>query len=189
LLPPFADLYVRREEGEYGGRILPFLSLPDLIRSKERERNGDWDDIVFLEEFLDARLLVGVKAGTTTLVAALSRLRSRRGFESYLQQGLLSDPKVIGEALRQTGLSITQAYLLPFAPPGTALPPVTVAIEPLILDRLGKLAGGSPLHLALVEAVRRQYKVALQAADRADKQRIRASQGIPLSPPPDPKDV
>jgi hypothetical protein len=38
LLAPFAELYSRREEGEYGGRRLPFLSLPDLIRSKETQR-------------------------------------------------------------------------------------------------------------------------------------------------------
>src|SRR5207245_606079 len=44
LLPPFADLYGRREPGTYGGRLLSFLSLPDLIRSKETERESDWQD-------------------------------------------------------------------------------------------------------------------------------------------------
>ena len=35
------------------------------------------------------------------------------------------------------------------------------------------------LHLALVEVVRRQYKVAAQAVDKADKQAIRAAQSRP----------
>src|SRR5947209_20427458 len=57
LLAPFAELFARREQGMYGGRTLAFLSLPDLIRSKETERETDWQDIAFLEEFPDARLL------------------------------------------------------------------------------------------------------------------------------------
>lgn len=35
----------------------------------------------------------------------------------------------------------------------------------------------SPLHLALVEIVRRQYEVACKAADQADKEAIRTAQG------------
>src|SRR5205823_2388618 len=45
LLPPFAELHGRREEGLYGGRQVAFLALPDLIRSKETERESDWQDI------------------------------------------------------------------------------------------------------------------------------------------------
>src|SRR4051794_35702743 len=41
LLAPFAELVQRRELGSYGGRVLPFLGLPDLVRSKETERNSD----------------------------------------------------------------------------------------------------------------------------------------------------
>jgi hypothetical protein len=41
LLPPFAELHAGREECEDGGRVLAFLSLPDLIRSKEIERERD----------------------------------------------------------------------------------------------------------------------------------------------------
>jgi hypothetical protein len=41
LLAPFPELFARREVGPYGGRELPFLSLPDLIRSKETERAKD----------------------------------------------------------------------------------------------------------------------------------------------------
>src|SRR5262249_17881222 len=57
LLPPFAELFRRREQGDYGGRTLSFLSLPDLIRSKETERETDWQDITALEEVYDLRLL------------------------------------------------------------------------------------------------------------------------------------
>jgi hypothetical protein len=41
LLPPFDELFARREVGEYGGRPVAFLSLPDLIRAKETERESD----------------------------------------------------------------------------------------------------------------------------------------------------
>src|SRR5207302_1667333 len=64
LLAPFADLWARCERGPYGGRSLPFLSLPDLIRSKETERTTDWQDVAVLEEFLDARHLAQVKGGS-----------------------------------------------------------------------------------------------------------------------------
>ena len=74
-------------------------------------------------------------------------------------------------------MRVTQAYLLPFAPDVTELPPPVVAIEPVVLKRLRSVAPGSPLHLSLVELVRRQYKTALQAADRADKEALRAVQG------------
>ncbi len=59
LLSPFADLYSRREEGLYGGRTIAFLSLPDLIRSKETERETDWQDIAGLEEIQDGRSATG----------------------------------------------------------------------------------------------------------------------------------
>jgi hypothetical protein len=56
-----------------------------------------------------------------------------------------------------------------------------VAIESVIDKRLRTVASGSQLHLTLVEAVRRQYIIAMRAADRADKQAIRAAQA---NPPP-----
>jgi hypothetical protein len=40
------------------------------------------------------------------------------------------------------------------------------------------------LHLALVEVVRRQYKLAAQAADKANKEAIRAAQANPGGPVP-----
>jgi hypothetical protein len=57
-----------------------------------------------------------------------------------------------------------------------------VPIEAVIDKRLRTVSLGSTLHLTLVDAVRRQYIMAMQAADRADKQAIRAAQ---VNPPPD----
>ncbi len=177
LFPPFPELFSRREQGVYGGRTLAFLSLPDLVRSKETERETDWQDIAFLEEFLDARWLAQALAGPDALVSALARIRSRRGFESFLHQGHLRDPALVHRALTLTRLSITQAYLLPCAPEVQDLPATGVPLEPIVLNRLRAESPGSNLHLALVEVVRRQYKQAAQAADRADKEALR--KGIP----------
>jgi hypothetical protein len=178
LLSPFSELYARREQGWYGGRILSFLALPDLIRSKETERAVDWQDIAVLEEFQDARLLAQVDSGVRMLPEALSGLRSRSGLEAALQKGFFADAQVVEQALLSTRPSITQAFLLPFAPEAANLPVTTPVIEPVILNRLRTVTPASPLHLALVEAVRRQYRLAAQAADRADKEAI-----IPASPP------
>jgi hypothetical protein len=88
----------------------------------------------------------------------------------------LTDRSSIQEALTRTHLSITQAYLLPLLPDLPILPVATVPIEPVILNRLRTMTPASPLHLVLAEAVRRQYKLAAQAADRADKEALRAAQ-------------
>jgi hypothetical protein len=179
LLPPFAELYGRREQGTFGERAISFVSLPDLIRSKETERDKDWQDIGFLEEFHDSRLFNQVRAGTLPAPQALSQVRSLRGLERFLQAGILNDPAIVQPALLQTQLSITQAILLPFV--GTAaVPPIaSVPMEPVVVNRLRTVAPASPLHLALVEVVRRQYKLAMQNADAADKQAIRAAQANP----------
>jgi hypothetical protein len=170
LLAPFSELYARRERGLYGGRVLTFLSLQDLIRSKETERAIDWQDVSMLEEFLDVRLLAEVRSGTRTSPDALSRIRSRRGFEASLRTDLFSDSRVVEEALAAADLSITQAFLLPWAPTSTNLPPTAPPLEPVILNRLRTVVPASPLHFTLVEAVRRQYRSAAQAADKADKE-------------------
>jgi hypothetical protein len=177
LLAPFPELYARREEGPYGGRVLPFLSLADLIRSKETERAVDWQDVAVLEEFLDARLLARAERDAANLPEALGRLRSRGGFEAALQKGLLGDARVVEQALALTRLAVPQALLLPFAPSATNLAVPSPAIEPVILRRLRTVAPASPLHLTLVEAVRRQYRLAAQAADRADKEAQRTARG------------
>src|SRR5262245_11927063 len=114
LLEPFAELDARREDGQYGGRVLPFLSLPDLIRSKETERESDWTDVAVLEEFLDARLFAAVERGGADPVTAASRVRSRRGFERLYQAGYLCERDVVARAGRAAETVITWAYLRPF---------------------------------------------------------------------------
>ena len=116
LLPAFAELYARRETGPYGGRLLDFLSLQDLIRSKETERFSDWQDVEVLEEFFDTRNLGRVKDGAMDLFAALASLRSRVGLEAFLQAGHLSDAQSVSLALQRTVFPVTQALLLPFSP-------------------------------------------------------------------------
>ncbi len=179
LLAPFSELYARKEKGLYGGRTLSFLALPDLIKSKETERALDWRDVAVLEEFLDARMLAEAESGGRAPAEALSRIRSRSGFETALQGGLFSDAHIVGLALGAACLAVTQAFLLPFAPTATILQPSTPAMEPVILSRLRTVAPAAPLHLTLVEAVRRQYRLFAQAADRADKEAVRAARGEP----------
>jgi hypothetical protein len=175
LLDPFPELFARREEGVYGGRVVPFLGLRDLIRSKETERARDWDDIAYLEEVQDARLHARCVAGETGLAEALAQLRSRRGYDTYLAEDRFGDQAVVSTALGRTTNPITQAFLLPCAPQAVVLPPV-VALEPLVERKLRSVAPGSSLHRSLVEVIRRQYKVACQARDRTDKEGIRAAQ-------------
>jgi hypothetical protein len=165
LLPPFAALHARREVGAYGGRTLSFLSLPDLIRSKETERETDWQDVALLEEFLDARVLARASTGSVEWPVALSQLRSRRGFESCLLAGHLRDETVVGQAMALTTHPVPQAILLPSVPSIPQLPAVSAPIEPVVVNRLRTVPPGAPLHLALVEAVRRHYKQLAQAAE------------------------
>jgi hypothetical protein len=175
LLASFADLFARREVGAYGGKQLAFLSLPDLIRSKETERAKDWDDISYLEEFLDTRLHAQCVAGTIAVADALAQVRSRRGFDTYLAENRFTDTETIRSALERTTNPITQAFLLPWAPAAVAATPF-VPIEPLVERKLRSVAPASPLHRSLVEVVRRQYKVFCQDRDRIDKEAIRAAQ-------------
>jgi hypothetical protein len=175
LLAPFPELYARREQGLYGGRIVSFLSLPDLIRSKETERADDWRDVAVLEEFLDARLLARAESGGCTLPEALGNIGSRSGLEAAVQKGSLSDALVVELALAEAQRSTTQAFLLPFAPTSTRLRATAPPIESVIMNRLRTVTPASPLHLTLVEAVRRQYRLAAQAADQADKEAVSRS--------------
>jgi hypothetical protein len=173
LLAPFPELFTRREVGAYGGRELPFLSLPDLIRSKETERAKDWDDVWYLEEFLDARLHARCVAGTLAVAEALAQVRSRRGFDTYLAENKFADVEAVRTALGRTANPITQAFLLPWVPEAAAATPV-FAIEPVVERKLRAVAPASSLHRSLVEVVRRQYKVFCQDRDRADKEAVRA---------------
>lgn len=177
LLAPFSDLFARRELGECGSRELPFLSLSDLIRSKETERAKDWDDISYLEEFLDARLHAQYRNGHVALADALVQLRSRRGFDTYLAENSFTDIDAIRTALERAANPITQAFLIPWVPDAIATTPV-VTIEPIVERKLRALPPASSLHRSLVEVVRRQYKLYCQDRDRADKEAIRAAQSM-----------
>lgn len=168
LLDDFESLYQRREAGDYGGVKVQFLSLPDLIRSKETERENDWQDISFLEEVLDQRNLAAAKAGADA-VTALSSLRSVRGLELAMNSGLLTDQVKAESALRATRAPITQAFLLPFAPEvEVELPPNELLPIPF-RQHLRLVEPLSVRHLALVEAIRLRYKRAKQEIDRKEK--------------------
>jgi hypothetical protein len=175
LLPPYDQLRPRAERGEIAGREVWFLGLADLIRSKETERDTDWSDVAVLEQFLDARLLARVRAGASEPAEALAALRSRAGFEAWLAEGLLADAGVVSSALARATLPVTQAFLLPYAPAAAPAEPV-LPIEPVILARLRTTAPASPLHLSLVEVIRRRYIAFRKETDRKDKEAIRASQ-------------
>ncbi len=172
LLAPFVTLYERREESVEESRSLCYLSLADLIRSKETERDDDWSDVRLLEEMLDARHLAAA-TGQAGPLQALSQLRSRRGFERAETMGLFQDVAFIAEAIRQAVHPVTRAYLLPFAPDIEIRPPALPS-EPSVDAVLRRLQPGSPRHLAVVEAVRLAYQRAAKAADRADKEQQQA---------------
>lgn len=171
LLPPFEVLRARAERGLYGGRVLSFLSLDDLIRSKETERDADWADVAVLEQFCDARMLAQIAKNQIPIAEGLSSLRSRAGFELYMQHEMLTDSPAITTALATTRLPVTQAYLMPFLPDAPRAVPV-LPIEPVIVTRLCTTAPGSALHLSLAEIVRRRYIVFRKELDRANKQQI-----------------
>ncbi len=172
LLAPYPELAARAERGDYGGRGVTFIGLPDLIRCKETERDKDWRDVAVLEVVLDARLLARVRVGSLDPAAALAGLRSRAGFDAYRQAGVLPDQRVAGDALRRTNSPVTQAFLVPYSP-GTAKLPPAQPIEPVLVERLRTVEPGSSLHLSLVEIIRRRYIASRKEADRADKEAAR----------------
>jgi hypothetical protein len=94
----------------------------------------------------------------------------------------LTDSDRVKQALAAAKLSVTQAYLVPCVPGVLDLPPVSVPIEPVVLNRLRTESPGSSLHLALVEVVRRQYKLAAQTADKVNKEAIRSALADPSGP-------
>lgn len=173
LLDSFAKLQSRSRLGHYGGRSIAFLGLADLIRSKETERDRDWDDVSQLEAFLDRQLHAESGQGDDALVAALSRLRSRSGFGFHQLDGHFDRVALVARACQVAATPMTLAYLIPFIPE-VDLPNMSPEIEPTIVDRLRKLSGGSPLHLALVEVVRRRYALQCKEIDRQDKLAIQA---------------
>jgi hypothetical protein len=91
LLPAFNELYSRRETAFLERRNINYLSLRDLIRSKETEREDDWTDINYLEECLDERNLAQ-NPQEPDLVRAFSSLRSRRGVRNRASTQPVQNP-------------------------------------------------------------------------------------------------
>jgi hypothetical protein len=175
LLDDFNELYRRREEGFYGGKNTSFLSLPDLIRSKETERENDWQDISFLEEVLDQRNFAKAE-NDAEIIAALSNLRSVRGLELAVNKGFTANQKNIEAAFRETTNPIAQTFLLPFAPHLETELPINEVLPAPFRKHLKLAEPSSSRHLALVEAVRLRYKRARQDIDRLDKDEHRKRQ-------------
>ena len=115
LLAPHEELRTRAERGPYGGREVLFLGLADLIRSKETERDADWQDVAALEQFLDARLLARVRSGSLRATEGLVSLRSQSGFLGYLEAGCLTAQNAEATLPRATN-PVTQTFLMPCAP-------------------------------------------------------------------------
>jgi hypothetical protein len=179
LLPDFSELRDRQERGRYGGREIGFISLADLLRSKEMERESDWQDISLLEEVLDGRLL----DQTTTsvgILTCLANLRSRRGFERAYAKGLFEDHSTVREAIASCRHPVSFSFLCPLV--SDEVPPGILAnlIEPSVLQSLQTVDFGIPRHIALCEIVRRAYKQRSIDQDRQDKQIIREKK--PRSP-------
>ena len=149
LLPPFDELFSRCEIIVQDSCHLRFLSLPDLIRSKETERADDWADIRLLEEILDERHLANASGGGGHL-QVLSQLRSRRGFERAEAEGLFQELGLVARALKLARGPITQAYLLPFCP-GAPIDRLVAAIDATLAGALRQVTPGSVRHLALVD--------------------------------------
>jgi hypothetical protein len=170
LLPEFAESWARRERGVYGGRELEFLSLEDLIRSKETAREDDWADVALLEEILDARALAQAKTQSDR-VRLLSRLRSRRGFERALQSGLLGDEALLRQAIPECRHPVPFAFLVPFVKDAEQPANLCSRIDDAYLAAFGKVEPGSVKHVALVEVVRRGYKRWAMDVDHEDKER------------------
>jgi len=167
LLADFASLKARAEVGTYGGEQVAFLSIADLMRSKETERESDWQDIALLEEILDARHQAAIASAPDALLKLLSGLRSRRGMDRTIERHLLQDRDTVAKAVAACTHPATYAFLLPTA--GTT-PPPAMSVEPTALAALSTVNFGSPKHFALIEICRCAYKRHAMEADRADKQ-------------------
>lgn len=169
LLAPFSELYPRGTEGAYGGGAVAFLSLKDLLRSKETEREDDCRDIELLEEIHDER-----NGQTATdaegRAAFLSELRSRRGFESALRAGLL-DKQSARRAWARAAHPISRAYLAPYISheAGASQQGPTSMMDEIIQGPLRSVEPASSRHLALGETVRRLYKREAMEEARRDK--------------------
>lgn len=176
LLPDFTTLKGRAEIGHYGGDEVAFLSLDDLIRSKETERESDWLDIALLEEIRDARLLAQA-TDENGIVEALANVRTRRGLERLESSGLLNEAEDVALAIGRCTHPVTYAMLFPLnrqsAPEQLAAP-----LDGNILDVLAKETFNSSRHKGIVEVVRRSYRRQAMEKDRLDKEaKVRALRG------------
>jgi hypothetical protein len=161
LLAPFGELHQRRSEGTYGGALLPFIGLWDLLRSKETERDSDWLDVALLEEIYDERALAQGR---------VDDLRSRRGFERAVGSGRLDGRSAL-ESWPRAASGVALAYLTPYVAGAPIAEGVVLApqVRELLDGPMRSVAPESARHLALVEAVRRLHKRLAVEADRRDK--------------------
>ena len=169
LLDDFQSLKVRAEAGRYGGETVSFLSIGDLIKSKETERESDWQDIALLEEIQDARNHAAVESSPDSLQRLLANLRSRRGMDRAIERHLCEDRNAVCNAIAKCTHPATYAFLFPLGEddgPAT----VTAPIDAVLFASLRSAIFGSPKHFALVEISRRAYKRHAMDFDRADKQ-------------------
>lgn len=169
LLDRFEELASRQEKGSYGGGEVAFLSLNDLLRSKETERESDWSDIALLEEVLDARNL-SAASNLAGLEKFLTELRSRRGFARGIAAGCFADRAVVERAAVRCRHPVSFAFLTPFLGELPAPPSLRAPIDSMLLEKLRNVTIGETQHLAIVEVVRRAYKRRAMEIDRQDKQ-------------------
>jgi hypothetical protein len=176
LLPDFTTLKERAEIGHYGGDEVAFLSLDDLIRSKETERESDWLDIALLEEIRDARFLARA-TDANGIVEALANVRSRRGLERLESSGLLNDEEAVARAIERCTYPVTFAMLHPLARQATPQQ-LTMSLDANILNVLAKEPFNSSRHKGIVEVTRRSYRREAMEKDRIDKEaKIKALRG------------
>jgi hypothetical protein len=166
LLDPFGQLLARAETGLYGGTPVNFLSIDDLIRSKETERESDWQDIALLEEIRDARLFKNALM-TNVPSSALSQLRSRRGIESIVSTGWFNNTAHVRESIAICNHPVTFAILYPAV--SDRPHKMMKLIDPNVLKKLASCSIHSAQHIALIEIVRRSYKRAAMEKDRNEK--------------------
>ena len=168
LLDSFPNLRERAETGRYGGDQVTFLSLPDLLKSKETERESDWSDIALLEEVLDDRNFALLSAAPDFLPTLLARLRSRRGMDRVVECKLASDPGIVQRAAELCVHPVPLAFMSPL----TAATPDSLSsvIELSLLRELRQAGFATKKHFALIEVCRRSYKRRAIELDRVDKQ-------------------
>jgi hypothetical protein len=119
-------------------------------------------------------MLAQVRSARRTAVDALASLRSQTGFLGYIEAGHLTADNAASAVARSSN-PVTQSFLIPFAPDAPASAPI-MPMEPIVLARLRTTPPASPLHLSLVEIVRRRYIAFRKDIDRHDKESIRTRQ-------------